>query len=399
MIRHVIEAYSSIFLALEGRKLINDEFKGRLTLTPELQADLARLEKESLTSGSYKYYKNGSAGSNIAFSQIDLTKFDKSYSFQIDVSKQQFNADYVICDNWDTVLASEEKVKFPAKYIFFTQTETLLAPSSTDEKYCNYLNVQKIYNLIKALAESTEGGDKTIFFERPLTFEFILKESDLEFAIDVEALEKLLSKDLHQEAINCLICKELVNFLKDIHVKERFSYLIKHMSSLISNVLLSYQSYVESYTFDKVRKEYLEKRTEYISKVHSSFDTIATKLLSLPAGIWFATTQINQLKVEYINDISFYKNMVVLGTIVLLTFLLIINLIGQYATLDAQKKEYTDVFKELEKSFKDESLNIASAKTDIDNEDAKVRSKILYSIFVTLILCGLTLLMFCVAFP
>lgn len=98
------------------------------------------------------------------------------------------------------------------------------------------------------------------------------------------------------------------------------------MSSLIFNVLLSYQSYVKSYTFDKVRKEYLEKRTEYISKNHSVFDTMATNLLSLPAGIWFATTQINIMEMNALNDIVFYKNLVVFITIILLCALLILNL-------------------------------------------------------------------------
>jgi len=227
----------------------------------------------------------------------------------------------------------------------------------------------------------------------------VLVEADLDYAIDVDALEKLLNKDLHQEAINCLICKELVSFLKDIHVKERFSYLIKHMSSLISNVLLSYQSYVESYTFDKVRKEYLEKRTAYISKIHDVFDAIATKLLTLPAGIWFATSQINQLNVEYINDIAFYKNIAVLVTVALLAILMLLNLIGKFTMLDFQKKEYSDIFAELLKSFKDEAININSAKIDIDNEDAKVRSKLRYSIFATVALCALTFSIFIAAFP
>uniref|UniRef100_A0A486XIY2 Putative phage-related membrane protein n=1 Tax=Rheinheimera sp. BAL341 TaxID=1708203 RepID=A0A486XIY2_9GAMM len=399
MTQHVIEVYSSVFSALEDKELIGGDFKGKLKLNSELKDALTLLENKELTSGSYSYFKSGSAKSSISLDQINIDKFDDSYFFEVDISSRAFKGDYVICNNWDAVLTNETKVKSPAKYIFFTQTETLLTPSSKDVKYCNYLNVQKVYYLVKRLAESTEGGDKTIFFERPLTFEFVLVETDLEYAIDVEALEKLLNKDLHQEAINCLICKELVSFLKDIHVKERFSYLIKHMSSLISNVLLSYQSYVESYTFDKVRKEYLEKRTIYVSKIHGVFDAIATKLLTLPAGIWFATSQINQLKAGYLNDISFYKNIAVIATVFILTVLLILNLIGQYSTLDVQQKEYKDIFNELKKNFEDEAQNIDSAKEDIVNAEAKVRSKLLYSVFASLALFGLTLLMFLLSFP
>ncbi|HAW93058.1 MULTISPECIES: hypothetical protein [unclassified Arsukibacterium] len=399
MTQHVIEIYSSVFSALEDKELISGDFKGKLKLNSKLKAALSLLEAKELTSGSYSYFKDGSAKSSITLNQINIDRFDDSYFFEVDLSGNVSKGDYVICRNWEAVLTNETKVKSPAKYIFFTETETLLTPFSQEVKYSNYLNVQKVYHLVKRLAESTEGGDKTIFFERPLTFEFVLVEADLDYAIDVDALEKLLNKDLHQEAINCLICKELVSFLKDIHVKERFSYLIKHMSSLISNVLLSYQSYVESYTFDKVRKEYLEKRTAYISKIHDVFDAIATKLLTLPAGIWFATSQINQLNVEYINDIAFYKNIAVLVTVALLAILMLLNLIGKFTMLDFQKKEYSDIFAELLKSFKDEAININSAKIDIDNEDAKVRSKLRYSIFATVALCALTFSIFIAAFP
>ena len=102
---------------------------------------------------------------------------------------------------------------------------------------------------------------------------------------------------------------------------------------------------------------------------------------------------------EYINDIAFYKNIAVLVTVALLAILMLLNLIGKFTMLDFQKKEYSDIFAELLKSFKDEAININSAKIDIDNEDAKVRSKLRYSIFATVALCALTFSIFIAAFP
>jgi hypothetical protein len=395
---HVLEIYSKVFSQLENRKLKDDNFEGSLKLTPELKTDLELLEKEGLTTGTYDFTKTGADAGTIALSQIKKGHYGNEVKFKVDLTASKTNANYAVCSGWDYLLANQQKLKTPVKNIFFTTTKCLLTPSSTDEKYLNYLNVNQVYELIKRLAQSTDGGDKTIFFERPLTFEFILIESDLDHPIDLQSLEKLLKKDLHQEAIYCLICKELVSFLKDIEVKQRFSYLFRHMSSLISNVLLSYQSYVESYTFDKVRKEYLEKRTEYITKIHSVFDTMATKLLSLPAGIWFATTQINLVEINALNDIVFYKNLVVLITILLLCALLILNLIGQYSILSFNSKEYTQVFDELKKSFDDEAVQIGNAKVDIDNEYAKVCTKLGFAIFVTISLLALTMLLFCNAF-
>ena len=59
-------------------------------------------------------------------------------------------------------------------------------------------------------------------------------------------IENLRKRDLHQEAIVNLMCKELVSFVKDIDEKQRFNYLVKNFNALTSNILLSYQSYTEN---------------------------------------------------------------------------------------------------------------------------------------------------------
>jgi len=307
MQQQILEAYSTIFAALECRTLKEGEFQGELRLTDELKKNLEILEEAGLTSGAYDFTKNGEPASSANLSQLKPGHYADNIRFNVDLSAQEIKPDYAICSNWNDILANELRVKSPVRYIFFTDTALLFSPSNNDEKYRNYLSIHKVYKLIAELAELTEGGDKTIFYDRPLSFQFVLREIDLEHSIDLQAIDKLLSKDLHKEAITCLICKELVSFLKDKAPKQRFSYLIQHMSSLISNVLLSYQGYVENYTFDKARKEYMEKRTEYVSKIHEIFDNIATKLLSLPAGIWFATTQIKLVETAGLNTMTYAK--------------------------------------------------------------------------------------------
>ena len=170
------------------------------------------------------------------------------------------------------------------------------------------------------------------------------------------------------------------------------------MDSLVSNVLLSYQSYVENYTFDKVRKEYLEKRTEYVSKIHGVFDNIATKLLSLPAGIWFATTQIKEIEIGGLETMAFAKNVSVIVTVSVLAVLLIFNLFGQFSTISTMSKEYRGVFNALAKTYEDEAPEIGKAKSDIESAQTQVEIKLYIAICATLSLVGLTIWMFCKAY-
>ncbi|QPL41697.1 hypothetical protein IT970_09290 [Pseudoalteromonas sp. A41-2] len=395
---NILKAYAVVFAALDVEEPQGDEFKGWLRLTPELKGYLELLADEGLTSGSYDFNKDGKYASSANLSQLKPAHFEDNIRFNVELTAKQIKADYAVCSEWNELLANELRVKSPVKYIFFTNTNTLLTPDSGDDKYVNYLNVHKVYEFVKELAESTEGGDSTIFYERPLNFEFVLKESDLTHSIDLDALKKLLNKDLHKEAITCLMCRELVSFLKDNTLRKRFSYLIQHMDSLVSNVLLSYQSYVENYTFDKVRKEYLEKRTEYVSKIHGVFDNIATKLLSLPAGIWFATTQIKEIEIGGLETMTFAKNVSVIVTVSVLAVLLIFNLFGQFSTISTMSKEYRGVFDALAKTYEDEASEIGKARSDIESAQTQVEIKLYIAIVATLSLVGLTIWMFCKAY-
>lgn len=394
----ILNAYALVFAALDQKEYQDGEFKGWLSLTPQLKEKLELLADAGLTAGSYDFNKDGKPHSSVNLSQLKPAHFENNIRFHVELTAQQIKSDYAICSEWNELLANELRVKSPVKYIFFTKAATLLTPESEDEKYVNYLNVHKAYEFVKELAESTEGGDSTIFYERPLRFEFVLNESDLERSIDLDALQKLLSKDLHKEAITCLMCKELVSFLKDNASKQRFSYLIQHMDSLVSNVLLSYQSYVENYTFDKVRKEYLEKRTEYVSKIHGVFDNIATKLLSLPAGIWFATTQIKEVEIGGLETMAFAKNVSVIVTVAVLAVLLIFNLIGQFSTISTMSKEYRGVFDSLAKTYEEEASAIEKAEDDIKSAQTQVEVKLYLAVGATLFLVGLTIWMFCKAY-
>lgn len=396
---HILEIYSEVLNSLSESELSGDEFKGRLKITDDIKEKLILLQNSELTSGSYTYYKNNEKISDIILNCIIPSDFYENYEFLVDLSSSCFKRSHIICRNWDTLLSNELLIKQPATFFYLTEPGILYTPDSDETIYTNYQATHGVYKLIRDLSLSTEGVENTIFYERPLRFDFVLQEKDLSNHIDVDAINRLIHKDLHKEAISCLISKELVTFLKDINSRDRFGHLLRNIGSFTSNVLLSYQSYVENYTFDKVRKEYLEKRTEYISKVHENFDKIATKLLSLPAGIWFATTQIEKLPVEYITDIAFYKNTSVVITISLLVLLLITNMAGQFKVINTLKSEYSAIFNNLKTNFESESQEISNAKHEIDSEAAKVECKLWLSIIVSLCLSGLTILMYLAAFP
>ncbi|KZN39830.1 hypothetical protein [Pseudoalteromonas luteoviolacea] len=396
----ILEVYSHVFSRLKSVEILDKEVKGKLNLTEELASNLMALEKEGLTSGAYNFTKRGKSAGTATLGELKPGHYIDDVEFEIDLSGFHETGTLFVCRDWNEFLSYSNVMESPKNQVFFTSTGELLSASSKITKFENYHSMVEAYQFIKSLANSTEGGNDTIIYERPLKFDFTLTEADLEHPVNIDALKKLQKKDLHTEAIHCLICQELVSFLKDKDVKKRFSYLVQNMDSLTSNILLSYQSYVENYTFDKVRKEYLEKRTEYISKVHDTFDSVATKLLSLPAGVWFATSEIEVIPVKTgLESFEFVKNVAVLCTMVLAVILLTINLLGQFSSLRAIRGEYTEVFKSLEHSFEEEKQNIKEALAGIESARTQVCIKLGFSIFASISLLALAIWIFCKAYP
>ncbi|MFQ3257631.1 MULTISPECIES: hypothetical protein [Pseudoalteromonas] len=379
----------------------DNEYKGWVPLDKNIIEDLKVLSTYDLTTSSYKYRKGDSNGIT-SLINLESLKDTSGTDIQITLLSNEIKRDYAVCSNWNKLLSYPDKIQKPVESIFFTESKELIETGSDCLKFKNYKKISHVVNLIKELARDTNGGNSTIIYERALKFEFTLLETDLNSSIDLEAVIKLLKKDLHQEAITCLICKEMVVFLKDIDVNKRFSHLIQNLSSFVSNVLLSYQSYVENYTFDKVRSEYIEKKTEYITRVNNVFDLVSTKMLSLPAGIWFATSQITPSSFD---SVDFIKNIVVLVTILILVITLILNLSGNFSTLNNVKQEYDEVFSNLMntvKSSKDEHVeelsSITDAKNTIEGEYLKVEMKLWFSIVSSVIFFLMTLIIFIKSF-
>ncbi|HFC9453799.1 hypothetical protein WAH70_02565 [Acinetobacter baumannii] len=387
--------FSEIFLSLIDRRVRHDQITGLLHLNNDSLSVLKQLAENELTDGSVDCIFDGDNIGGVALEDIGQEHFQENIQCEItlhtsDLSK---NLDYAICNNWPDLLNSEYTIKKPVKSVFFIESGIYVNENSGNLRFNNYLKLNQIYDLIGFLSESTNSWNNTIFYQRPIKFVFSLSEKDLDYSIDTTALENLRKRDLHQEAIINLMCKEVVSFVKNIDEKQRVSYLVQNFNALISNILLSYQTYTENYSFDKVRKEYLEKRTEYVKKMNEAFDSVAVKMLAIPAAIWFAIAQIKPINSSSpLTDFS--KNYIVLITVSVIVAILVLNIWGHRNSLVTMVKEYQDIFKNLSSKFEDETIKILSIKEELDRNAFSVILKMYFSIFSAIVLLMITLFLF-----
>jgi hypothetical protein len=387
--------FSEIFLSLIDREISHDQITGLIYLNNDNLCVLKQLADNELADGSVDCIIDGDNIGGVALQDIGEKYFKENIQCEItlhtsDLSK---NLDYAICCNWSDLLNSEYSIRKPVKSVFFIGSGVYINENSGNLRFNNYLKLNQVYDLISFLSESTNSWNNTIFYQRPMKFVFTLSEKDLDYSIDTTALENLRKRDLHQEAIVNLMCKEVVSFVKNVDEKQRVSYLVQNFNALISNILLSYQTYTENYSFDKVRKEYLEKRTEYVKKMNEAFDSVAVKMLAIPAAIWFAIAQIKPINPSSpLTDFS--KNYIVLITISVLVAILVLNIWGHRNSLIAMVKEYQDIFTNLSSKFEDETIKILAIKEELDRNAFSVKLKMYFSIFSAILLLLITVLLF-----
>ncbi len=226
---------------------------------------------------------------------------------------------------------------------------------------------------------------------QPLDIILSIDDSALSADIDIGFLDELLGKDQHKEAMNSLVREALYNLLSNLDPKSRLSHLVNHFNAFTSKLLVSYEQYVRNYSFDKVRKEYREKATEYIDKINKVFDDVATKTFSIPLGVWFATSQMQTTM--SIENLQFFKN---ISYCVMVAFLVVVvcwNLLGQFSTLSSTVKEYTDLFKRLGDELESEQkTELDILKQELDTRNIRVFLKLVATIIFAVVLLGFTIL-------
>ena len=305
----------------------------------------------------------------------DINQIPSRSKLYLELETTSIKRQHVIQENWSELLKLQDAVSDPYHAFYFTSSQKLIDASTDSSKYKTYCAISKVFSLLNDISDTKISDTEHVYiFGHALTLNFSVSESSLIHTIDTSVLEELLSKDIHNEAKTSLVKEALVRFLKNINEKERFDYLISHFNGFSTELLVSYEQFLKNYTFDKVRKEYQEKKTDYIARINKVFDDIATKTLAVPAGLWFAMNQIGTASPGNLQEAKNLATVLIAG---LLVCLVLFNIWGQFSVLKAIKNEYVSLFERISNEYLDKvSLEEAQADTrsefekdlvDIDN--------------------------------
>ncbi|MCF2948797.1 hypothetical protein L0668_11815 [Paraglaciecola aquimarina] len=392
----LLKDYSDIF-ALLGKleRRDNATLVGTIEFSQNNLDKLNRLIAADLCSAGIDLYKDEVFK---ATKQLPEFKFEKTYAgyhIQIELVSEKIHDKFFICKDWDTLLSYPQYVLEPVSAVFISDENEIYSTDTPLLKFGRYQNISKVCQLIKQVSNDiTTSQDYLIVFGQSLNISFQVDSSVLEYDLDPNPLEELLTADLHKEAKTALVRESLVSFLKQQDKKFRFNHLLTHFNAFSSQLLASYEQYVSNYSFDKVRREYQEKKTQYIVKINKVFDEVATKTFAIPAGVWLATSQIEMAQV---NTLEFYKNITFIITVLVLGVIVCLNLLGQFSSLKALKSEYKPLFERLENEVGADKDDFENSKNELSNRYEVVWWKLAFSVSITIVLFIVVIVLVCKA--
>ncbi|MCY7295815.1 hypothetical protein [Alteromonas sp. a30] len=393
MDKTTLQIFSKIYDKLESTKAFDNEIEGEIAFNQSLLDDLSILGKNELCQPHISFYKGRQRITDKTFDEVHEELF-KKYTAKVTLITFK-EGGYFICENWNTLLQYESVWKQPINGVFLYGSKRLLFAESQDSRFNNYLNLFKLSKLIEKASIPASGKERIIIHGEALHITNNINEQLLETDIDINTLEDFLTDELHQEAKINLFRGEVFNLLHGIGKEHRFEYLVTHFNAFSSRLLASYKNFINDYTFDKVRKEYQEKKTEYIGRSNKIFDDISTKLFSIPAGVWLAITQIKQ---DTSNSFQNAQNLAVVLAVISMSLIIILMISGQFKNLEAIRNEYKGLFERLSREYKEESEEINKAYNEIENRGNAVWWKLCASNIATISLSIITITLAVYAF-
>ncbi|WP_145959513.1 hypothetical protein [Vibrio penaeicida] len=378
----------------------HNEVHGFVEFNEDVVTKLKELNSEGLCSAAFKLYQDGQHELSITIhDDFEKKHFDFFNEAKIELSKQsEQHSKFFICSTLNDLTSYTDYLLNPVEAVYVTDNNEILDKNSSNREFKTYLNISRVCNLVKDASHTSKGNTYTILCGQPLDMHLSIKPDALSVEIDTTYLDELLGKDQHKEAMNSLVRESLFNLLSDLEIKSRLNHLVTHFNAFTSKLLVSYERYVRNYSFDKVRKEYREKATEYTDRLNKVFDEVATKTFAIPLGVWFATSQM-QATTE-IASLQFVKNISYLVMVAFLVVVVCFNLLGQFSTLSATIKEYTDLFKrlreELDTPKKNESISsqlkeIDKLKQGLDTRNAVIFAKLLATLVFSVVMLAFTI--------
>ena len=252
-----------------------------------------------------------------------------SYSFVLSVNITSVRSNFFSTLDYllDYVLSSFEKIDWDKKIIIPFENN-LVSDVSMYRQYFVYLN--EIMVLYAKYAYLDGYRQIVLFTDKPLvispnsgenfkeTYKKIFDNIDIEvFGKSIYELKEFLNEesiDKHKTEKQSIFIMETANILEHYEKPERFYELVKSIEKISSYTLVSFQAYLNNFSYQKLELELKKDLDYFVKSVNDSLGTLQTQALGLPVAA--ALIQLNKINL----NISYLALMIFSGFVIFNTF-------------------------------------------------------------------------------
>lgn len=273
-------------------------------------------------------------------------------TIQLEVGEPKIAIGIVATDLDDLLLAPKARIKEPKRY-FVICDKFCISDQTVPDSIEHYRNILKLVSLLKqAAAYLDEGTCELIFiqdgkYEVPVQF----SANDL-LNIDGTCISQLLESfenDTHKDQKLAILAKSVQSICSTSSPKERFTFLLAHLSKLLKSFSEGYRLFVADFSYDKIVNQLEVAKLEEIGKIHKTFSDIQNQILGIPVATIVVATQMKAAsQVSY----EFWVNTAVLVGCWVFAILSAFVLRNQLHTLTAIGNEISRKKQQMLKEYK-----------------------------------------------
>ncbi|MDK8463437.1 hypothetical protein [Marinobacter sp. SS13-12] len=227
---------------------------------------------------------------------------------------------------------------------FYIVEDEELFPEDKDKasRLRGYLKILDLIEILEGISEleplsPAYNKMKISFIHKArvdVEIDYSAEELDCELG-GVDILNKIFESSEHETQRNSIFKETLYAFLVAQKKEERFRYLLSRMSEFSTEFLENYQLFISEFSLESVRKEYEEKKRDYVAKINDVISDVHTRMLGVPAILVLAAFRFS----DDVKSGQLYGNVLILIAVIIYIAMMHYLIRSQKDTLNAISEE------------------------------------------------------------
>ena len=286
------------------------------------------------------------------------------------ISAQQLKAQGLnVYWDWEDLLAYKPNITAVPDNFLIIDEEIVYPVEPASNKTKHYKEICTLLNLLISNADHTNNltskiiNDVVFLHKTRLEIPIAYNQECLGEGLDGISIIVALFKDQsHIEQKSSILKETLYSLLINVSKKDRLQYLLNNFGDFSKRLNENYQLFVSEFSFDDVRKEYEEKKRDYLTKLNEVFSSAQTKMLGIPIALALASLKLSAI----VDNITFWTNFFLALSITIYSVMMFMLITNQKHTLNALKNEYESQMARLKHQYADQYEQVKEILTDLN---------------------------------